>query len=568
MQRNKNILNGYENMPLIHYTDEAADGLPNMVPYVELPHRDVIGVLKGNRYVDGKLMQLYSTQENHVGVIAATRLGKTTSYVIPTVLSFGKQKIKRSMIISDPKGEIFRATAATLRKQGYKVKLINFRDYLHSECWNPLTPIFRKYQRAINIADTIKVLETLNGPCYEFQGIVYTAPQELDKVVQRISKIMMDDTFNDIDQIASMFITTQNASEPYWEDSSRELLKAALIALLEDSTKVTNSITEETFSFNTMLEIFSNISAGENRRFKDNGFFTKRDPSSRAYKIAKAVLIDNADSTAACILSAFNSKLAVFKDVAPRIITSANSFEMTELVDGPTAVFIDYRDEVSAHYQLISLFVQEAYRYLIGYANDKPTGKLDVPLYFIVDEFGNFPRLTNFEAVISASGGRNIYFIIILQSYAQLDKVYGKDVAAIIRDNLNMHIFFGSNNPETLEAFSRECGLCTRVSPLSALNGSRENIEQYQIETIPNVPISMLSHFEPGECIITEANSGYVMFSKLERCFLCDEYKNLPQEDCKQYKCPINPLDEKYTYTQSAIKEIVLTKNLMDVFDF
>ncbi|MDE5561961.1 MAG: type IV secretory system conjugative DNA transfer family protein [Clostridiales bacterium] len=553
MQKNRDILYGYENMPLIRYDSAEANVLPNNIAYADLANNDVVGVLKGNRYVDGKLMQLYSTQENHVGVIAATRLGKTSSYVIPTVLSFAMQKTKRSMIISDCKGEIYRHTAATLRQAGYTVKLINFRDYQHSECWNPLIPIYRKYQKAMSIADTVKTIAIGNGRFgYEFQGVVYKSQPALDKVLKRVQKMMVDDVYNDIDQIGTTFITTQKTDDPYWEDSARELLKAYLIAMLEDSRKSSNPITEDTYSFSTIMELSSDLSAGEDKCFKDGGYFSKRPHSSKAYKIVNGLLFNNAGTTAGCIISIFYSKMAAFKDVAPRVITSANSFEVSELVEGPTAVFIDYRDEMNTHYQLISMFVQEAYRFLIGYANDKPTGKLDVPLYFILDEFGNFPKMGNFETVISASGGRNIFFIIVVQSYAQLDNVYGKAVAAIIRDNLNMHIFFGSNNTETLDSFSRECGKMTRVSPLSALNGEKESISSYQLETIPNVPVSMLSHFEPGECIITEANSGYVLFSRLERYFLCAEYKDLPQDDCKQYKCPINPFDEKYTYTPKS----------------
>ena len=102
-----------------------------------------------NYHRNGRLEQVYSADESHVGVIAATRMGKTTSYVIPTIVSFAKQKEKRSMLIADPKGELYRKTAATLKEQGYKVMLLNFRNYRNSECWNMLTPIFRKYQRSI-----------------------------------------------------------------------------------------------------------------------------------------------------------------------------------------------------------------------------------------------------------------------------------------------------------------------------------------------------------------------------------------------------------------------------------
>lgn len=546
MEISNNVLNGYENTKLIHYSDSGE--LPNHVLYEALPEKDVVGVLKGARYIDGKFTQLYSTCENHVGVIAATRLGKTTSYVIPTILSFAVQRKKRSMIISDPKGELYRHTAATLRKQGYKVKLLNFRDYLHSECWNPLTPIFRKYRKAVTVACEVGIVETDNGVRYSFRDVLYDNHQELERAVELARNMLMDEVGNDIDTIAAMIMATESLKDPYWDNSARETLKAFLWAMLEDSENKENPITEDTFSFSTILTIQLTMQAGKGMSFSDGGYFTKRDPSSRSYQIIKDTLINNGDTTRACIMAVFNTKIALFRECAMRLITSCNSFEMSELADGPTAVFIDYRDELKVHYQIISLFIQDAYRYLIEQANDKDDGKLDVPFYFILDEFGNFPAIKDFETTISACAGRNIFFILIIQSYAQLDNIYGSAVAAIIRDNLNMHVFMGSNNPETLEMFSRECGLKTRFSPLSALNGSKEDIEHYQIETIPVVPKSELAHFEPGECIITEANSGYVLYSKLERYFLVDEMKNLPFASENEYKCAVNPFDKKYTY--------------------
>ena len=61
----------------------------------------------------------------------------------------------------------------------------------------------------------------------------------------------------------------------------------------------------------------------------------------------------------------------------------------------------------------------------------------------------------------------------------------------------------------------------------------------------------MLAHFEAGECVITEANSGYVMWSKLERYYLCPEFTDVELDDEKKYQSPLNPFDEKYTYVIS-----------------
>ena len=561
MKNNDNILNGYENMRYVHYSDCTA--LPNTATYEEIATKAMPGVLKASRYIDGKLVQTYTEEENHVGVIAATRLGKTTSYVIPTILSFARQPMKRSMIISDPKGEIYRLTSESLREQGYKVVLLNFRDYVHSECWNPLTPIFRKYRKAMAIYDEVGVVNAQNGPRNVFRDVVYEDAKELEQAIELARNMMIDEVGNDIDTLAVMLMPTVTMDDPYWENSARELLKGFIWAMLEDSDKEEDPITEDTFSFSTILRLLNEIHSGKNRHFDDGGYFTDRDESSRAYQLAKNTIIENGDVTSACILAVFNTGISVFRDCAMRLVTSCNSFEMSEFDEGPVAIYIDYRDEVKVHYQIISLFIQDAYRYLIEQASNKASGQLDRPFYFILDEFGNFPAIKDFETTISACAGRNIWFILIIQSYAQLNNVYGAAIAEIIRDNLNVHIFFGSNNPGTLESFSNECGRQTRISPLSALNGKGAEIEMYNIETIPLVPISMLSHFQPGECIITEANSGYVMFSRLERYYRCEEFKNLKIASEKDYKCGVNPFDRRYVYTLKP-KE----KKKRNIFDF
>lgn len=552
------LLKDYENMRAVYY-----DQMPEefrLVDYETLDQEDVPGVLKANILTaDGRLKGVYTSQEQHVGVIAATRLGKTTSYVIPTILSFAKRRNRRSMIISDPKGELYKITSGELRKRGYDVKLLNFRDYTHSEYWNLLTDIFRQYQNAYHVYDEVEVV-TVDGVLYNrFRGKVYKSQQELDADLGMNFTIEMSRVKKNIDEVAQTFLVRESLTDPYWEDAARDVLKSFLYAMLEDSRPEflalkkggklgTKLITEETFSFNTILSILDEFE--DNDTLDDKGYFTNRPNDAESYRLAKNNLIANATNTRRCILSCLMSKISMFRDSSMRMITACNSFDMNVLAgERPLALYINYRDELKVHYNMIALFIQEAYRFLIQTANQRISGQLETPFYFILDEFANMPPLKDFDSVISACAGRNIFFILIIQSYAQLDAVYGPNVATIIRDNLNMHIFMGSNNPETLREFSRECGEITRLSPLSALNGDTDEIRQYQIETIPLVPVSRLSGFFPGECIITEANSGYTFFSKLERYYNCEQLKPAAWEKIEEYHSDVNVFAPKYMYT-------------------
>ena len=555
MKNYNELLSGYENTRLIRYDDESEETLKKVF-YDDLPQNYVEGVLKGNHYENGRLVQVYSERETHVAVVAATRLGKTTQYVIPTILSFARQPKKRSMVISDPKGELYKTTSETLRQEGYNVRLINFRNFLNSEYWNPLTPIFRAYKAMAAIEDEVKVVETENGLRNEFRGVIYDSQSKLDMRLRNVKRLAYEDIVNAVDEMTFKLISTERTEDPYWEDSARELLKACIWGMLEDSDGSDRGmkITEESFSLATVLSIMDGMHDDSGPKYNDGGYFTSRPKNSKAYVLAKNCIIENGIQTRKCIVSTFNTKMSVYRSSTVRMITSCNSFEMDELLseNGPIAVYIDYKDEVKAHYEVISAFVQNAYGYLIEYANSGESGKLDVPFYFILDEFGNFPAIKDFENVISACGGRNIYFVLVLQSYAQLDNVYGKEVSEIIRDNMNQHVFIGSNNPVTLEEFSKECGEWTRIAPITALVGDKKDITDFRIETIPLMPKSTLAAMKVGECVITEANCGYVMLSKMERFYLCEEMNSLPVARESDYTPSVDALDDKYVCTRKC----------------
>ena len=45
---------------------------------------------------------------------------------------------KKSLVATDPKGEIYRKTSSYFRNIGYIVKVLNLKDMKHSDRWNPL----------------------------------------------------------------------------------------------------------------------------------------------------------------------------------------------------------------------------------------------------------------------------------------------------------------------------------------------------------------------------------------------------------------------------------------------
>lgn len=541
------LMKDYENMGFYSYKDNFK-GMPDLHSEEQC---DGVGVLKADYYVDGELRQVFSQQDSHAVIVAGTGLGKTTQYVIPYVKFLPHRKVKASLVISDPKGEVLATCGKDLKDAGYRVVVFNFRDRTNSEYWNPLTPIFRKYKKACDILDEVELVDASDGPKNSFNGRVYSDQAELDRDIAQRKDMILEEVACEIDNLANIVAPDTGAvNDKMWDSGGRDIVKALLWAMLEDSDPETTIseqlITEETFSFATLLSIANSLSAGS--WSDDDGYFSGRNHSSRAYYYAANTVLNSATNTRAGYLSSFNSHMLAFKEATANAITRCNTVEFDDLMKEPVAIFISYRDEVKTSYALISLLVQNLYIHLINEANKHALGKLEKPWYFILDEFGNFPRMADFETVISACRGRNIYFNLVIQSYAQLEGVYGKNTADIIKDNLNMHIFMGSNNIETLEAFSRECGKVTRISPMSAVNGDKDYIDNYQLETIPLMPISKLAHLEEGECVITEANTGYVMFSKLERYYKCPELAPTKLYKPENFAPKLNPYDAKFEY--------------------
>lgn len=557
--KNIDLFKDYENAKLATAAEYAAAHADVTVAYEDLPSAQVEGIpICIRRDADGGLKATF-IENTHLLAIGATRSGKTTGFVIPTINVLMRRKHKPSLVISDPKQELYRSNAKKFEQQGYRVLMLDFTDYRHSDCWNPLTKYFRFYQKYLKVDEMVEVVETPKGFKNRFCGVIYDDPDELERAVSEVREGYLDEVEKGITTLSATVVPGQNDRDPFWEDSARDLLRAILYGMLEDSA--TSAVTEETFSFDTVLRIFDSFrDADRGSRSYDGGYFSKRDPlTSRAYQLAHKCILEQADNTRRCISSSFAAKMNRFRDTAVRRITCANTFEMQELDDGaPTVIFVSYKDEESLHYEVISMFLSNLYTELIAVARKKGT-RLSRPFYFLLDEFGNLPSFNDFDKVISACAGRNIWFLLILQSYAQLYHIYGKETAEIIKDNLNAHIFFGTNNPETKREFSEECGKKTIISPISALNGSGEVIERFDKDTVSLVPVSALDRLAPGDCIVTQMRQD-VLWSRFERSYTCPEFVG-DDADPADRQVPLVFSDAKYTYSVATTETKGKTAN-------
>jgi type IV secretion system protein VirD4 len=98
----------------------------------------------------GKDMDVIFNSPCHSLIIGSTGSGKTTTFVSPMIQLLAASAAGSSMIMTDPKGELFSLHSKFLASRGYDVKVIDLRDTYSSYRWNPLDDIYDSYQKYLN----------------------------------------------------------------------------------------------------------------------------------------------------------------------------------------------------------------------------------------------------------------------------------------------------------------------------------------------------------------------------------------------------------------------------------
>ena len=182
-----------------------------------------------------------------------------------------------------------------------------------------------------------------------------------------------------------------------------------------------------------------------------------KDPTKPAYINASST-INAPTETKGGILSVFRQKIKLFssKENLSEML-SHSDFDMQDIGKQKTAVFIIIQDEKKTYHPLATIFLKQVYETLIDVAQENG-GKLPVRTNFILDEFANMPPLKDVTTMITAARSRQIRFNFIIQNFAQLTQVYGKENAETIRGNCGNTIYLISTELQALEEISKLCG--------------------------------------------------------------------------------------------------------------
>ena len=345
----------------------------------------------------------------HNLIIGSTGAGKTQTTVFPMVKNLSKHN--ESMIITDPKGEIYEDTAEMLREKGYKIVLLNFRDPQQGDSWNPLSLPYQLYKEG-----------------------------NQDKATEILDDLALNILYDD----------SAKNQDPFWEKTSADYFAGIAQALFEDATEDQINLN----SINLMTTVGEDKFMGSTYMKEYFGF---KDPTSAAF-INVSSTINAPNETKGSILSVFRQKIKLFatRENLSEML-SHSDFDMKDIGRHKTAVFIVIQDEKKTYHSLVTIFLKQCYETLISVAQESG-GKLPHRTNFILDEFANMPPLKDVTTMVTAARSRNIRFNFIIQNFAQLYDVYGKEDGETIKGNCGNIVYLISSELSALEEISKMCG--------------------------------------------------------------------------------------------------------------
>ena len=347
--------------------------------------------------------------ESHSLIVGATGSGKTSCMVQPLVNILAKKG--ESMIITDPKGEIYRNNYEYLKSKNYNIVVLNFREPQKGNAWNPLTLPYNLY-KADNSDKSNELLRDL----------------------------------------AINILSDEKTDDPFWQNTASDFFTGLAQGLFQDVTDI------DQINLNSIILMLTigEKKLGSSTYMKE--YFSMKDEKNSAYINASGT-VNAPNETQGGIISVFRQKVNIFA-MAENLseMLSHSDFDIMDIGRKKTAVFLVIQDEKKTYHALATIFIKQCYESLIDVAQNNSNGMLKVRTNFILDEFANLPALKDVTTMITAARSRQIRFNLIIQNFAQLNQVYGAEEAETIKGNCANTIYLLSSELKSLEEISKLAG--------------------------------------------------------------------------------------------------------------
>lgn len=431
------------------------------------------GLVVGYKKRGTSVTALVDSGDIHCLMIGAAGVGKTANFLYPNIEYACASGM--SWLCTDTKGDLFRNYAGIAKDcYGYQISVLDLRNPTRSDGDNILT-LVNKYMD-----------EYLAHP----ENLAAKAKAE------KYAKITAKTIICSDGAEASSY--GQNA---FFYDAAEGLLASVILLIAEFCPTEKRHI----ISVFKLIQDLLAPSPVKNRSLFQL-LMDKLPPTHKAKWFAGAAL-NSADQAMASVLSTTMSRLNAFLDSEMEQILCFDSALDTEtFCTSKSAIFIVLPEEDNTKYFMVSLFLQQLYREMLTIA-DEHGGKLPNRVMVFADEIGTIPKIESMEMMFSAGRSRQISMVPIIQSFAQLQKNYGKEGSSIIIDNCQDILFGGfAPNSESAEILSKALGNRTVLSG-SVSRGKNDPSQSLQMISRPLMSPDELKTLPKGHFILAKTGN-------------------------------------------------------------
>ena len=337
---------------------------------------------------------------SNLAVYGASGSMKTRSFCMNRIL----QGVSRgeSLVICDPKSELYEKSSEYLRDKGYTVRVFNLVNPENSDSWNCLS---------------------------EVEG------QEL--MAQLFVDVIIKNT------------TGGGKGDHFWDSAEMNLLKALVLY-------VDKGYPPEKRNMGQVYQLITlNSETALNSLFE---VLPINHPAKAPYSLFKQA----SDSVRSGVIIGLGSRLQVFQSELIKKITARDEIDLELLGQEPCAYFLVTSDQDSTFDFLASLFLSFVFIKLVRYADKNcEGGRLPVPVHVLGEELtacGTIPDLSRRLSVIRS---RNISMSCVFQNLAGLQNRYPLNLWQEILGNCDVQLFLGCTDPLTAEFVSSRTGLAS-----------------------------------------------------------------------------------------------------------
>jgi len=431
------------------------------------------GLVVGCKTTSGSVTALVDQGDVHALMIGAAGVGKTANFLYPNLEYACASRM--SFITTDTKGDLYRNYGCIARDcYGYDVSVIDLRNPTRSD-GNNMLHLVNKYMDEY-LANTGSL----------------AAKARAEKYAKIIAKTIVNSGGLDAGSYG------QNA---FFYEAAEGLMTSVILLIAEYCPKEKRHIV-------SVFKLIQDLLAPSGVKGK-NQFQLLIDKLSSEHKARwfAGAALNTAEQAMQSVLSTALSRLNAFLDSElEQILCFDTAIDAERFCKRKSAIFLVMPEEDNTKYFLISLIVQQLYREILSVA-DEQGGKLQNRVMMYLDEIGTIPRIESAEMMFSASRSRRVSIVAIIQSFAQLEKNYGKEGAAIIIDNCQDTIFGGfAPNSESAEILSRSLGSKTVMSG-SVSRGKNDPSQSLQMIQRPLMNPDELKTMSKGNFIVAKTGT-------------------------------------------------------------